>query len=113
EAEFEAIRKHGTIGVKILEPLKDMSEILPWILSHPEKWYGTGYPHGLAGEAIPEGAQIIALADVFDALTTGRDYKVAFSFDDAIKEIVKNKGSQFNPRLVDIFLEIAQSLQKK
>ena len=113
ENEFEAIRKHGTIGVKILEPLKEMSEILPWILYHHEKWDGTGYPHGLAGQAIPEGAQIIALADVFDALTTGRDYKVAYSFDDAIKEIVQNKGSQFNPRLVDIFVEIAQSLQKK
>ncbi|MDD2752651.1 MAG: CHASE2 domain-containing protein, partial [Candidatus Omnitrophica bacterium] len=60
ESEFAAIRKHGTIGVKILEPLKDMNEILPWILYHHEKWDGTGYPHGLAGAAIPEGAQIIA-----------------------------------------------------
>ncbi|MDD4899710.1 MAG: CHASE2 domain-containing protein [Candidatus Omnitrophica bacterium] len=113
ESEFEAIRKHGTIGVKILEPLKDMSDILPWILYHHEKWNGTGYPHGLAGEAIPQGAQIIALADVFDALTTGRDYKEAYTFDVAIQAILKEKGTHFNPQLVDLFVEIIKSLQKK
>lgn len=109
EEEFDFIKKHEIIGVKILEPLKEMNEILPWILYHHERWDGKGYPHGLAGEAIPEAAQIISLADVFDALTTGRDYKNAFSFDDTIKELNKAKGAQFNPRLLDLFIGVIQS----
>lgn len=102
--ELEFIRKHEIIGVKILEPLKDLNEILPWILYHHERWDGKGYPHGLGGDAIPEGAQIISLADVFDAITTGRDYKNAFSVEEAVTELIKSKGTQFNPALVDIFV---------
>lgn len=102
--ELEFIRKHEIFGVRILEPLKDLAEILPWILHHHERWDGKGYPHGLAGDAIPEGAQIIALADVYDAITTGRDYKLAFSPEAAVTELTKNKGTQFNPKLVDVFI---------
>lgn len=106
EEEYNLIKKHEVIGVKILEPLKDLSEILPWILYHHERWDGTGYPHGLSGEAIPAASQIISIADVYDALTTGRDYKAAFTKEDSIKEIVSKKGVFFNPRLVDLFIEI-------
>ena len=106
EEEYDMIKKHEVIGVKILEPLKDLSDILPWILYHHEKWDGTGYPHGLSGNAIPEASQIISLVDVYDALTTGRDYKVAFSTEDSIKEILSKKGTSFNPKLVDIFIDI-------
>lgn len=105
DEEFDFIKKHEIIGVKILEPLKEMADILPWILYHHERWDGKGYPHGLAGENIPQAARIISLADVFDALTTGRDYKQAFPKDEAINEIIKNKGSQFDPKLADIFIE--------
>jgi len=111
--EFDVIKKHEIIGVKILEPLKEFSEILPWILYHHEKWDGKGYPHGLAGDAIPIAAQVISLSDVFDALTTGRDYKKAFSANEAKEEMVKNKGTQFNPRLVDIFVEVALNDQSQ
>lgn len=113
DEEYDFIKKHEIFAVKILEPLKDLNEILPWILYHHERWDGKGYPHGLAGDAIPEAAQIISLADVFDALTTGRDYKVAFLSDDAISELVKNKGTQFNPRFVDIFVDIILSSRSK
>ncbi|MFH0912832.1 MAG: HD domain-containing phosphohydrolase [Candidatus Omnitrophota bacterium] len=106
EEEYDVIKKHEIFAVNILEPLKDLSEILPWILYHHERWDGKGYPHGLAGDAIPEAAQIISLADVFDALTTGRDYKVAFAVNDSIRELIKNKGTQFNPRLTDVFVEV-------
>lgn len=105
DEEFDFIRKHEIIGVNILKPLKDFAEILPWILYHHERYDGKGYPHGLGGNSIPLAAQIISVADVFDALTTGRDYKKAFPIDDAVKEIVKNKGTQFNPQLVDVFVE--------
>ncbi len=105
DEEFDFIRKHEIIGVNILKPLKDFAEILPWILYHHERWDGKGYPHGLGGNSIPLAAQLISVSDVFDALTTGRDYKKAFPLDDAVKEIVKNKGTQFNPQLVDVFVE--------
>lgn len=106
ENEYECIKTHEVIGARILEPLREFSDIIPWILHHHERWDGKGYPDGLTGAAIPEAAQIIALADVFDAITTGRDYKVALSSEEAIKEIAKNKGTQFDPRLADIFIEM-------
>jgi len=106
EEEYRAIKKHGTISVKILKPLREMEEILPWIMHHHERWDGKGYPDALLEEAIPEAAQIIALADVFDALTTGRDYKKAFSVQKAIEEIENNMGTQFSPTLAAVFLKI-------
>jgi putative nucleotidyltransferase with HDIG domain len=105
DEEYDFIKKHEVISIKILEPLKEIKDILPWIMHHHEKWDGSGYPHGLGGNSIPLGAQIIALADTFDAITTGRDYKKALSVEDALNEIIKFKGSQFNPQLVDIFVE--------
>lgn len=105
DEEYDFIKKHELISIKILEPLKDIKEVLPWIMYHHERWDGSGYPHGLAGNSIPLGAQIIALADTFDAITTGRDYKKALSIEEALNEIIKFKGSQFNPQLVDVFVE--------
>jgi len=106
EEEYRAIKKHGSISVRILKPLREMEEILPWILHHHERWDGKGYPDALSAEAIPEAAQIITLADVFDALTTGRDYKKAFSVQKAIEEIKNNVGTQFSPTLAAVFLKI-------
>jgi putative nucleotidyltransferase with HDIG domain len=106
DEEFEVIRTHEVIGVKILRPLKELEQILPWILHHHERWDGLGYPQGLRGDAIPLGAQIISLSDVFDALTTGRDYKKAFPVEEARQELIRSKGTMFNPALVDIFLEV-------
>jgi len=105
DEEFDFIKKHEIIAVKILEPIKDIADILDWILYHHERWDGKGYPHGLGGNAIPLASQIISIADVFDALTTGRDYKQALSYEESMGEIVKNKGLQFKPELVDVFVE--------
>jgi putative nucleotidyltransferase with HDIG domain len=105
DEEYDFIKKHEVISIKILEPLKEIKEVLPWILYHHERWDGTGYPHGLGGNSIPLGAQIIALADTFDAITTGRDYKKSLSVEEALNEIIKFKGVQFNPQLVDVFVE--------
>lgn len=104
--EYDIIKRHSTIAVSILKPLKEFEEILPWIMYHHEKWDGSGYPHGLGGNAIPLASQIMSLADVYDALATGRDYKLALSRDDALAVIIKNKGTQFNPQLADLFVTV-------
>jgi putative nucleotidyltransferase with HDIG domain len=111
EEEFDFIKKHEIIAVNILEPIKEMAEILPWILYHHERWDGKGYPHGLGGNAIPLASQIISLADVYDALTTGRDYKKALSIEDSLAEIEKNKGSQFRGELVEAFVSLIRQEQ--
>ncbi|MCX7926755.1 MAG: CHASE2 domain-containing protein [Candidatus Omnitrophica bacterium] len=106
DEEYDFIKKHEIIAIRILEPLKGMADILPWILYHHERWDGKGYPHGLGGDAIPQAAQILALADVYDALTTGRDYKKALSVEEALAEIERAKGIQFNPALADTFIQM-------
>lgn len=111
DEEFDFIKKHEVIAVKILEPIKDVADILDWILYHHERWDGKGYPHGLGGNAIPLASQVISIADVFDALTTGRDYKQALSYEESMSEIVRGKGSQFKPELVDVFVEEIKAAQ--
>jgi putative nucleotidyltransferase with HDIG domain len=106
EEEFAVIKQHEILAVNILKPLTEIEDILPWILYHHEKWDGTGYPHGLGGDAIPLASQIIAVADVYDALTTGRDYKAAVNRADSIAILIKGKGTHFNPDLVDKFVPI-------
>ena len=110
EAEFSRITEHEILGIKILEPIKDFQEILPYILHHHESFDGTGYPHGLAGNFIPLGARIMAVADIFDALSTGRDYKDAYSLEESSKMLKEIKGSKLDPELVDTFL---QALKKR
>ncbi|MCU0650836.1 MAG: CHASE2 domain-containing protein [Candidatus Omnitrophica bacterium] len=106
EEEFKVIKQHEIMAVTILKPLKEIEDILPWILYHHEKWDGSGYPYGLGADAIPLASQMIALADVYDALTTGRDYKIAVSRQDAIAIIQKGRGSHFKPELADLFISI-------
>lgn len=108
DEEYDYIKKHEIFAVRILEPLKEFNEILPWILYHHERWDGKGYPHGLAGDAIPLASQIISIADVFDALFTGRDYKKAFTLEESLEEMVKSKGTYFNPHFVDVFINVIQ-----
>lgn len=105
-AEWAVMQSHAEIGAEIIGT--DGSELLNMArevaLSHHEKWDGSGYPRGLQGEAIPIAARIVALADVFDALTSERPYKKAWSVDDAIALIRDQSGHHFDPRLVDAFL---------
>jgi putative nucleotidyltransferase with HDIG domain len=111
--EYDFIKKHTIISVKILEPLKDLKEIVPWIMYHHERWDGKGYPHGLGGNAIPVAAQIIAVADSYDAITTGRDYKAAINPGEALRELAKCSGAQFNPQFVELFAQaMLEQLQK-
>ncbi len=105
DSEFEKIKEHQTISARILKPIDEFKEIIPYILYHHENFDGTGYPHGLAGNFIPLGARIIAIADVFDALITGRDYKKAFSPQKAVALLKEMKSKRLDPKLVDIFIE--------
>jgi putative two-component system response regulator len=104
--EFEVMKRHATIGFEILRD--SISSLLQCAadlaLSHHEKFDGSGYPQGLAGESIPLHGRIVAVADVFDALTSERPYKKAWSLEDAVDFLKKGAGSHFDPDCVDAFL---------
>ncbi|MCK5833443.1 HD domain-containing protein [bacterium] len=104
--EYEAIKEHARITHDIVSKVhfnKELADV-PIIAScHHERWDGDGYPFRMAGEAIPLGSRIIAVADVFDAITTVREYKIAKSFDFAAKEIIRESGTQFDPDVVEAF----------
>lgn len=105
--EWETMKQHAQIGADILDgdgsDLLDMARDIA--LTHHEKWDGSGYPNGLKGEEIPLVGRICALADVFDALTSERPYKKAWAVDDALQLIRDNRGSHFDPQLVDLFMQ--------
>ena len=106
DEEFNFIKKHISLGIKILEPVSELRDLIPYILYHHEHYDGSGYPYGLSRDMIPLGAQIIGICDTFDALVTGRDYKNASSIEEAIQELERVKAKQFDPKLVDIFKEM-------
>jgi len=105
--EWQEMQRHAEYGASIIG--KHKSEILKMAydiaISHHEKWDGTGYPYWLKGDKIPLSARIVAIADVFDALTSERPYKEAWSVDKAIKLLEDNSGTHFDPELVPLFIE--------
>lgn len=104
--EWEIMKTHVNIGAEILK--NGESVLLDWACiiaqNHHEKWDGSGYPQGLKGEAIPLIGRIVAIADVFDALTSSRPYKKAWHIDDAVELIKKESGKHFEPKVVDAFI---------
>ncbi len=105
EAEWELMRRHPEIGERICAPLDAGAAFLPIIRHHHERWDGRGYPDRLAGEAIPLGARIVSVADAFDAMTHDRQYRQARSVADALEEIHRGAGGQFDPELAALFVE--------
>ena len=110
--EFELMKFHTTKGAETLKAIADEFGGIEYLqigidiaLAHHEKWDGTGYPNGLAGKEIPLAARILAIADVYDALTTQRIYKKAFSHEESIRAMVRERGKHFDPELLDAFLE--------
>jgi len=111
--EFALMQTHSSIGARLLSG--NNSRLLrvarSVALTHHERWDGSGYPHGLAKEKIPLGGRITAICDVFDALTSERPYKKAWSFDAALRELERGRGSHFDPRLVDLFIKNRQRIK--
>lgn len=104
--ERTALRHHHADGSHILEPLAQFTRIIPMVYAHHERYDGKGFPHGLAGDLIPLGAQIIAVVDAFDAMTTNRGYNVPKTVAQAVEELQRCAGSQFNPAFVEAFVQM-------
>lgn len=104
--EWEVMKRHAEIGARMLEgggcELTEMARLVAW--THHEKWDGSGYPRGLAGEAIPQAGRICAVADVFDALLSARPYKQPWSFESAVAHLRSGAGTHFDPQVVVCFL---------
>jgi putative nucleotidyltransferase with HDIG domain len=103
--EYDAVKQHPVAGAKIIETVPSLSAIIPAVVHHHERWDGTGYPDGLAGEDIPLEARVLAVADAFDAMTSERPYHAGMSLAQARRELVRCRGAQFDPAVVDVFVE--------
>jgi putative nucleotidyltransferase with HDIG domain len=106
EEEFSLMREHPRKGARILEPIPAYAEVIPIVLQHHEWYDGTGYPDGLAGDAISLGGRIFAVADVFDALSSDRPYRAGLDRSRVMEMIAQGAGRQFDPKVVQAFLEV-------
>ncbi|MFO7636472.1 MAG: diguanylate cyclase [Clostridia bacterium] len=111
--EWDIMKTHSEKGFSIAETSKELSNIATYILHHHERWDGSGYPHGLSGQDIPKLSRIISIVDAYDVITHQRPYKNALSHEEAIEEIKRCAGTQFDPELVDVFLEIMESYKRE
>ncbi len=110
--EYELVKKHPVIGDTIVSELGLSPEERTIIRHHHERWDGDGYPDGLRGTQISLIARIVTVADAFDAMTSKRAYRDAMSMDESLAELVKNRGRQFDPEVVDAFVHVAQKMGK-
>ena len=106
EGELAQIREHPKIGARILLRMAALREAIPYVLYHHERWDGHGYPSGKAGEEIPVEARVLAIADAFDAMTSDRPYRRALTRAEALAEVERCSGTQFDPAIAHIFLEL-------
>jgi putative nucleotidyltransferase with HDIG domain len=106
EQELAQIREHPKLGARILMRVAAFRSALPYVLYHHERWDGRGYPTGRAGEEIPLEARVLAVADAFDAMTSNRPYRPALDREEALAEVARCAGTQFDPEIARIFLEL-------
>ena len=104
--ELDQIGEHPKIGARILLRMAELREAIPYVLYHHERWDGKGYPSGKAGEEIPVGARVLAVADAFDAMTSDRPYRRALTREQALAEVERCAGTQFDPAIARVFLEV-------
>ncbi len=107
--EFSEMQRHSEIGHRIARTAPDLMPIADWILKHHEWWNGGGYPLGLKGDEIPLECSILAIADAYDAMTNDRPYRRAISCQDAMAELKRCSGTQFNPQLVANFIQVMEN----
>jgi len=110
--DWAIIKQHTKKSIELLIPLNLSPSILSYIQHHHERFDGTGYPDGLAGEQIPLGARIIAISDSYDSMTSDRPYRRPLSNGDAKNELIKNAGKQFDPNLVSFFLDVLKEMEE-
>ena len=103
--EWEDIKRHSEIGYRIVNSTFSITDMANGILSHHERWDGTGYPRGLKGSEIPLLARMIAIADSYDAMISNRPYRKPLTEEAALEEVIKNAGKQFDPELARLFVE--------
>ncbi|HPP31776.1 MAG TPA: HD-GYP domain-containing protein, partial [Soehngenia sp.] len=110
QEEYEIIMKHPSIGAEIIGKVHFLNDVTKIVRHHHEKYDGSGYPDGLKGEEIPIEASILMIADSYDAMTTDRPYRKALTKEMAIEELRKYSGTQFDPRLVDVFINMINKM---
>jgi cyclic di-GMP phosphodiesterase len=110
--DWAVIKQHTRKSIELLVPLNLSSSIISYIQHHHERYDGTGYPDGLAGEKIPLGARIIAISDSYDSMTSDRPYRKPLTNGDAKSELLKNAGKQFDPKLVALFLDVLKEMEE-
>ena len=111
--EFEKMKIHPVVGAEILEQVNFPYPVAPIVRAHHEKWDGNGYPFGLAGEAIPIGARILAAVDCFDALASDRQYRRALPLDEAIQVVIGESGKSYDPQIVAILSQRYRQLEQE
>jgi putative two-component system response regulator len=104
ETEWKVMREHPTLAYRMLSPIAYLNRALDISYYHHERWDGSGYPHGLKGEEIPLAARVFAIVDVFDALTSDRPYRKAWTYEKAYQYIELQAGKHFDPEIVKVFL---------
>ncbi|MDD3149659.1 MAG: response regulator [Candidatus Gastranaerophilales bacterium] len=112
DIEFDLIKQHPARGKQILAGIDKLANIACWVNSHHEKWDGWGYPQKLKGEEIPAAARILAIADTYDAMTSDRSYRKGLPHEVAVEEIKNCSGTQFDPSMVEIFLQVAKVFEQ-
>ena len=102
---MKTMRSHVVQSINIIKHIPNLVDTIPIIISHHERYDGGGYPRGISGENIPVLGRVICIADSFDAMTTDRPYRKGLSLDQALYELKKNAGTQFDPKLVEAFID--------
>jgi putative nucleotidyltransferase with HDIG domain len=109
DTEYKIIKGHSKIGYEIVSKNDSLKKVSKYILHHHERWDGMGYPEGLKADQIPLLSQIISVADSWHAMTSKRSYKNQLTCEEAIEELIKNKGTQFAPKIVNTFIDVYNS----
>jgi putative nucleotidyltransferase with HDIG domain len=105
-AEVAEIRRHPEAGARMLNGIRSLHAAVGTVLHHHERWDGAGYPHGLAGDDIPEDARIVAVADAYDAMVSDRPYRARLTHAAAVAEVERCAGTQFDPSVAEAFLRL-------